>query len=196
MNPDQIDSLSADLNRLSLDNNWPALEAHFFHLTETCADPTTAARIKMIDLDPYITALVQFYNEQYAAISFHAIKAFYYEYDPDDLWKGTLFICDRYSPSRSASDEWSRHSIQKAAGPKLPEFAHLYQELGGFNPENDAQTAVSFYLIARTAAALGKAVAQLPLTRAAICIAHRGQKNITRIYEKPFLPVRGEGVKR
>jgi hypothetical protein len=43
---------------------------------------------------------------------------------------------------------------------------------------------------------LGKAVDKLPLTRAAICIAHRGQKNITRIYEKPFLPVLGEGVKR
>ncbi|MBE0698122.1 MAG: hypothetical protein IH586_14470, partial [Anaerolineaceae bacterium] len=169
MNQDHLHSFYNDLNHLGLENNWPALEQHFFHIAAARSDPNLIDQIKTFDLDPYTAGLIQFLKDQFSEISFHAVKAFYFEYDPTSLWKGTLFICDRYSPLRSANDEWARHWIQKAAGPKLPEFAEWFQQQGGFNHENEAQIGITFYLIARMIAAYGRAIESLPLTRAAIC---------------------------
>jgi hypothetical protein len=185
MTPEQPASLYTDLNRLSLENDWLVLEAHFHQLALDCSGAAIAAEIQACDLQPYTANLIAFLTDRLSEMSFHGIKGLYFEYEPENAWKGTLYVVDRYTPFQANDDRWARQYFQKAIGPKQPQFARLYQQYGGIQAGSASQVAASFFLSARTVAAFGRAVLALPQTRAAVCIGHPGQPVLTRIYERP-----------
>jgi hypothetical protein len=180
-----------DLNHLCQVNDWPELERHFYQLALSCAGAAIADEIQAVDLQPYTAAVARFLNEKLAEMSFHGIKGLLYEYAPAAAWRGTLFVSDRYNPAHAGSEAWARQPFHSAAGPRLPEFARLYQQYAGLDPANASRVAASFYLFARTTAAFGLAVGNAPLTRAAICIGHAGQPLLSRVYEHPSYALNG-----
>lgn len=183
MNWNKIHVLYTELNTLSRRNDWTALEEHFYQFAEKHARTEMANRILSIDLGGYISALNQFLVRECQRLSHHAVRAIYFEYNLDLLWESTLFICDRYNREIAGSEDWAMHWIDKSRGPDLAEFAQVYAQYGGFQNENEKSIGLTFYLVARTVAAFGRAIDPVPTHKMAICIAHHGQRKITRIYE-------------
>jgi hypothetical protein len=178
-----IQNLYSDLNILSLRNDWQALEQHFYQLAEQYAGPELANPIQSIDLTEYTIRLSSFLVTECMRASHHAVKALYWEYDLDNQWNSHLFFCGTYTRLALNSDSWARQWIDCITGPDLTDFAALYRQQGGFHVENDAEVAVTFYLIARTVAAFGRAVQAAPTHKMSICTGHHGQARITRVYE-------------
>lgn len=184
MNPDLLTPHYYEINRLSLENDWDTLEHHFYQLALRVAGSSVASQIQEVDLTAYTSAVARFFKNQLSEMSFHGIKGLFFEFDLENGWRGTLYICDRYNPSHAGNDTWAKKWFQKAAGPRLAEFARLYQELGDLAGVEDSKVTAGLYLIARTIAAVGRAFGEAPLTRASICVGHTGQKHLSRIYER------------
>ncbi len=186
MNFDEGNNLYTVLNTFSRRNDWPNLEPHFYQLACQHAGPELASLIRSVDLTDYTARLQEFLYQECLRLSHHAVRALYFEFDPAHLWDSRLFICDRYTRGAAGDETWASHWIDSVSGPNLPEFARLYQQHGGLNGKNETETAVSFYMIARTVAAYGKAVDSAPTHKMAVCIGHRGQARLTRVLEYPM----------
>lgn len=186
MNSDEVNNLYTDLNTFSRRNDWVNLELHFYQLASQHAGPDLAGLIRSVALDDYTARLHDFLYQECLRLSHHAVRALYFEYDLENHWDSRLFICDRYTRSSAGDETWATHWIDSVSGPNLQEFALLYKQYGGIQAENGKEIALTFYLLARTVAAFGKAVDTVPTHKMAVCIAHRGQKKITRVFEYPL----------
>lgn len=183
MDWDQVRNLYTELNILSLHNDWQSLEQHFYQLAEQHAGSELAKRIQSLDLTGYTIRLSSFLVTECMRASHHAVKALYWEYDLDNQWNSHLFFCDTYTRLNHNSDAWASQWIDCITGPDLKDFAALYRQFGGFHIEDDAEVAVTFYLIARTVEAFGRAVQAAPTHKMSICVGHHDQGRITRVYE-------------
>jgi len=183
MYQDDLILLYNNLNSMCLRRDWPNLERYFHQNAGQCSGPDLANLIQGISLVNYISRLQTFLYEECLRLSHHAVKALYFEYNPNHLWDGRLYICDRYSRASIENEEWSKHWIDSAAGPDMPEFASLYQKPGKSEIGNIQTAGTAFYLFARTTAAFGQAISTIETHKFAVCLGHQGQEKLTRIYE-------------
>ena len=108
--------------------------------------------------------------------------AIYFEYDLDNNWDSTFFICKEYSALEDNDDDWASNWNEDLQGPRLKEFANIY-EIDGFDI-NETAVGSTIYLIARTVISYAKAYQVLSdESSLAVCIAFHDQDPIIRIKE-------------
>jgi len=160
--------------------DWDGLEKSARKRAEKLAGKDAAAAIAKVDLSQYTEQLGELMKDVFESAEEQEAAAVYFEYDMDNSWSGTFFVCQDYAPEEEEDDDWAADYDEEVEGPELGELAELYES--GFDT-NDTERGVNGYLIARTIAAFGRAVHEMPDSEFAVCIGFHDQDRVTRIRE-------------
>ncbi|WP_338754360.1 hypothetical protein [Bacillus sp. FJAT-52991] len=173
---DYLDDIQYDI--FSLDSK--ALEKKYFEICKHTVNKDIAKKIQQVDLNNYIASLTEKFQQTLQHSDIKNIKAIYFEYDIDNKWEGTFFLCPEYISLSEEDDDWASDWIEVIDGSSLPEFSEIYDQYGGF--EEDDEAGVTIYLIVRTILAFMASV-QFFNTDIPVCIAYHDQDPIIRIKE-------------
>ncbi|MCI0571115.1 MAG: hypothetical protein L0Y66_10205 [Myxococcaceae bacterium] len=108
----------------------------------------------------------------------------YFEFDPDDAWEGTFFICPEYCREEEREDEWVCGWLHHVPGPEFEPFARLYVEHGCYK-RGSAASGAALYLIIRTLCACGRAVEDVDFGPRPVCIAFHDADEVLHVRELP-----------
>ncbi|MEI4529357.1 hypothetical protein [Priestia megaterium] len=173
---DYLEEMQVELFQKSFEE----IEAKYYLLCSTIAGDNVAARIRNISLDILQTQLKSSLQEALNIANEQSVEAIYFEYDMENDWESTFFVCDEYSSLSEDDDDWASEWIDEIEGPINKEFAQIYQE-NGFDTTEKAK-AVTLFLVIRTVTALGT-VAQSMKVNVPLCIGFHDQDPIMRIKE-------------
>ena len=159
--------------------DWAGLEEEFCALAENLGGTGTARPIKSLDFDRYQQALSSGLDQAKRMASRLEARAIYLEYDLDNDWESTFFLCKEYRSEAADDDDWACDYVQTIPGPAFPEASAIYDE-NGFD-RTPLATGSTLYLIARTVASFGRVACLAPSGSLPICIAYHDQDPIFRI---------------
>ncbi|EJR57562.1 hypothetical protein IIM_00169 [Bacillus cereus VD107] len=171
---DYLDQMQAEL----LKHSWPEIEAKYYDLCSKLVGKEQAKRIQNINLDLFQSKLKDAFSTSLHIANQNSAEAIYFEYDMDNDWNSTFFICDEYTKLSEEDDDWASDWISEVEGPNLKEFAQIYTENGFDN--NDKALSTTLYLIARTVVTFKKIITTIHIP---ICIGFHDQDPIMRIQE-------------
>ena len=160
--------------------DWTGLEETFRGVAEKLCGPDLAKRIFSLDFVSYQAAISAGLYQAKERASRLPIKAIYFEYNLDNEWDGTFFLCGSYRSETTEDDDWACNYLETVPGPSFSEASSIYNE-SGFDGTDPAKGS-TLYLIARTVAAFGR-VTCLDPWNLPICIAYHDQDPIVRIRE-------------
>ncbi|MCG0050770.1 hypothetical protein [Priestia aryabhattai] len=173
---DYLDEIQIELFQKS----FKEIEAKYYGLCSTIAGDDVATRINNINLDILQTQLKSSLQEVLHIVNEQSGEAIYFEYDMENDWESTFFVCDEYNSLSDEDDDWASDWIDEIQGPINKEFARIYQE-NGFDATEKVK-AVTLFLVVRTVTALGK-VSQSMKVNVPLCIGFHDQDPIMRIKE-------------
>lgn len=173
---DYLEEMQVELFQKSFEE----IEAKYYRLCSTIAGDNIAARIRNISLDIFQTKLKSSLQEALHIVNEQSVEAIYFEYDMDNEWESTFFVCDEYGSLSEGDDDWASEWIGEIEGPINKEFAQIYQE-NGFDATEKAKV-VTLLLVIRTVTALGT-VAESMKVNVPLCIGFHDQDPIMRIKE-------------
>ncbi|PMB03042.1 hypothetical protein CEN49_24275 [Fischerella thermalis CCMEE 5273] len=134
--------------------------------------------IKNIPLEGYISENKVILKSVLESSLIKNAKAIYYEYDLDNSWSSSFFICREYYPMSMEDDDWASDWIHCVDGPSISSFSRIYRSFD----ENDSSAAITLYLIARTRVAFTSAVRGFD-TNIPVCMAYHDEDPIIRVIE-------------
>lgn len=138
-------------------------------------------RIDAVQFDSYyLDHLFGAYCKALKKARKNGAAALYFEYDMDNEWHSTFFVCPTYSSPAVGDDDWACDYLAAVATPGIYNFAKIYGELDGFCT-NDSSTAATLLMIARTAQAVSAVVDRKPDERLTICIGFHDQDPVHRL---------------
>ncbi|MFB8427074.1 hypothetical protein ACFC4S_34595 [Priestia megaterium] len=173
---DCLDELQAEL----FEKSYEEMEAKYYELCSTNVESNEAERIHNINLDTFQMKVKISLEEAVHIVNEQSAKAIYFEYDMDNGWESTFFICNGYSSLIEEDDDWASDWIDEIEGPSNKEFAQIYQE-NGFDATEKARV-ITIFLIVRTLVAFTKAVKNIKVD-IPLCIGFHDQDPIMRIKE-------------
>ncbi|MED4002543.1 hypothetical protein [Priestia aryabhattai] len=173
---DCLEELQAELFEKSCEE----MEAKYYELCSTNVGGNEAERIHNINLDTFQTQVKSSLQEAMHIVNEQSAKAIYFEYDMDNDWESTFFICDGYSSLIEEDDDWASDWIDEIEGPNNKEFAQVYKE-NDFDATEKAK-AITLFLIVRTLVAFGTVAKSMKLN-VPLCIGFHDQDPIMRIKE-------------
>lgn len=165
-------------NRI-LDCDVDAFESHY-RLQCEAHDSAVAARIAKVDLDYYGDRQFDAYCKAIKKAKATQAPAIYFEYDLDNDWKSSFFVCKKYTPPEVGNDDWACHWHSAVPGSCIPEFAQIYDSTDKFCRTPHA-TAITLYLIARTSSAIKRLSMRKPSGIVKLCMAYHDQDPIHRL---------------
>ncbi|MFC5774101.1 hypothetical protein [Ectobacillus antri] len=174
---DYLDEMQSDIVSL----NTVELEQKYFNVCVQISGKDMAEQIKNINTTHYQELLGEAFTKAIKSSLDSETKAIYFEYDMDNNWKGTYYLCTEYYPLSEENDDWACEWEESIAGPCLLEFSNLYDNKGGFN--NSLNIGVTLYLIARTVVVFREIATKFNINLP-LCIAYHDQDPIMRIYEE------------
>ncbi|KAI9134035.1 hypothetical protein [Acaryochloris sp. CCMEE 5410] len=160
-------------------DDWSAFANHYASLCSTY-NAGAASLIRNIDLSPYRDAISSSFALALSEAPKQPCAAIYLEYDLDNGWDSTFFICPQYHPLEAKDDDWAcyfEHSIDAAS---QDDFASIYAQTDHFCNTNEA-TAITLYLIARTTEVINTVIHDHELPSVHICIGFHDQDPIHRL---------------
>lgn len=167
-----------EMKRYIADNDWDGLEKSARKRAEKLAGKEVAQTIADVDLAAYTEQLEDALKEAYERAEEEEAAAVYFEYDMDNQWSGSLYVCADYSPEDDEDDDWASNCDEELEAPDCPALAELYEP--DFDAD-DKDRGTNGYLIARTIAAFGRCVEVMPDAEFAVCIGFHDQDVVTRI---------------
>ncbi len=157
--------------------DWQGLEEKFYFLCSDLSGKEVADKIKEINLLDYEKSLKEGINSALNKGKEKKAKAVYFEYDMDNCWNSTFFICSDYADKTAGDDDWACDYLEDFEGPSMEGFFNdSFMELMGINE-------VNLYLIARTVASFGKVSQGIDTEGLALCMAYHDQDPVMRIFE-------------
>ncbi|MBJ7950017.1 hypothetical protein [Bacillus cereus group sp. N24] len=171
---DYLDQMQAEL----LKHSWLEIEEKYYELCSKLVGKEQAKRIQNINLDLFQSKLKDAFSTSLHIANQNSAEAIYFEYDMDNDWNSTFFICDEYTKLSEEDDDWASDWISEVEGPDLKEFAQIYNENRFDN--NEKALGTTLYLIARTVVTFKKIIATIHIP---ICIGFHDQDPIMRIQE-------------
>jgi hypothetical protein len=102
--------------------------------------------------------------------------AVYFEYDMDDAWKGSFFICRSYQAKEVGDNDWATDWKELIPGPSMPGFAAAFTS---FN-STTADVGKTVLLAARTLACVWEATDPWP-PDTVLCAGFHDQSSLTRL---------------
>lgn len=162
-----------------LTNTWDVFQTHYEGQC-AAANPEVARQIADTELN--------YYNDRHYDAYCKALKkarsadalAIYFEYDIDNDWQSSFFVCKEYADLEVGDDDWACRWLAQVRGSCISKFAGVYNATDKFCRTPEA-TAITLFLIARTAAALKMTVARKPPGTIKICIGFHDQNPIHRL---------------
>jgi hypothetical protein len=173
---DCLDELQAEL----FEKSYEEMEVKYYELCSTNVESNEAERIHNINLDTFQMKVKSSLEEAVHIANEQSAKAIYFEYDMDNDWESTFFICDGYSSLFEEDEDWASDWIEEIEGPSNKEFAQVYKE-NGFDTTEKARV-IALFLIVRTLIAFAKAVKNIKVD-IPLCIGFHDQDPIMRIKE-------------
>jgi uncharacterized protein YndB with AHSA1/START domain len=176
---DYLYELNLDLQ----DKSFNEIENKYYKICAKLSGAGRANKIKQMDDCDYVNELKSALKHAISNANIHpAAKAIYFEYDLDNHWESTFFICNEYYPQEEEDEEWACDWEINFDGPSFLPFSELY-EMDGFD-EDDSAMGSTMYLVARTVLALARAYDELSVKATVpVCIAFHDQDPIYRIQE-------------
>ena len=162
------------------DGDWAALEEEYEALARKLAGDKCAQSVSDLDFSSYIEGLEEALSEAVSLAKSVNAKAIHFEYDLDNDWESTFYVCSDYSPESEEDDDWASDYEDDISGPTFPQASDIYRE-NGFDT-SEAACGVTLYLIARTLSAFGEILEEFPLD-IAICAGFQDQDPLMRLQE-------------
>jgi len=167
---DQLDELQLQLRTYPLSR----IEEYYYMRCCDVAGNTLGNRIKSLSLEEYKKQLKKGIKDSLTRIQNGVGRAIYFEYDMDDNWQGSFYLCTEYVPNE---DEWACEWEDVLEGPSLSDFGELIMHYG-FD-KDETSVAVTMYLIARTVCAFSDVVSSVKeANRVPIAIGYHDQDDI------------------
>jgi hypothetical protein len=177
-----------DIQNLLYVKEFDKIEEKYLSLCSELAGIETAKAIASVDISCYQEKLAfqlenivnEYLVNQTDSDNSDIIKAVYFEYDPDNDWSSSFFLCLDYLPLDEEDDDWACDWEVCLDGPNIPDFTNLNIE------EHFLRTKKSLgkvtYAHARVIAAFARACNQVscPIP---ICIGYHDQSTVTRIFK-------------
>ena len=160
--------------------DWGGLESRYEEVARSLAGCEQASKISRVNLSDYEESLrhgLSLALERARELSANAV---YFEYDLDNNWAGTFFICRDYEAREAGDEEWACKWVGEVGGVEWPALGSLYA------PEFDATKrarGTNAYLIARTVAAFGRCAGKVESVGVTICMGFHDQYPIMRVSE-------------
>jgi hypothetical protein len=184
MNDDEdIFEYLAEMRAYVAQRRWIELEDAYRRVCEHLAGPQQASRIASLDFQSYQAALQSALAEAPMHLADSNAQALYFEYDLDNRWDSAFFRCPQYNAEHVDDEDWSCDWDDHWPGPSFEEASSLYLE-NHFDRTRVAKGS-TLYLVARTVAAFGRALDQVPLDPLAVCIGFHDQTPVFRVREAP-----------
>ena len=178
-----IFELLAEMRPYVTQARWSELEDAYRRVCERLAGPQQASRIAALDFQTYQAALRSALAEAPRHLAESRAQALYFEYDLDNRWESAFFVCAGYNAEHVGDDDWICDWVADWRGPSFEEASQLYVE-NHFDRTPVAQGS-TLYLVARTVAAFGRSLDQVPLDALAVCIGFHDQDPVMRVREAP-----------
>ena len=173
----------AEMRPYVTQRRWSELEDAYRRVCENMAGPQQASRIAALDFQTYQAALQSALAEAPLHLAQSNAQALYFEYDLDNRWESGFFACAEYNAEHVGDDDWVCDWVADWRGPSFEEASKLYVE-NHFDRTPVAQGS-TLYLVARTVAAFGRSLDQVPLDAHAVCIGFHDQDPVMRVREAP-----------
>lgn len=170
---DQLDELHIQLR------TYPLSQIEEYYYTRCCevAGEDVGHTIKNLSLDEYEKQLKEGLQHSLTRIQSGEGCAIYFEYDMDNNWQSSFYLCTEYVPNE---DEWACEWEDVLEGPSLSNFGEIIMHYG-FD-KNETSVAVTMYLIARTVCAFSDVVNSVKeAKRVPIAISYHDQDGIYHI---------------
>jgi len=146
--------------------DWAGLDGHFRRFAERTCGPHVADAIAAVDLGDYRRALADALRRAADAAAAHRAAVIAYLHRPHEQWTGAFCVYDGAAPDGEPGRLDT--CVAEVPGPPCADLARLFLEHG------DTLNAVALYLAARTVAALGRCLEDVPLPDTAVCVAFEG----------------------
>ncbi len=176
----RIEDQLEEMRSYIANNDWDGLEKNARKRAEKLAGKELAAAVAKVDLSKYTEQLEDVMKDAFESAEQQEASAVYFEYDMDNQWSGTFFVCPDYSPEDDEDDDWAADYDEEFEGPENADLTELYES--GFDTD-DRERGLNGYLIARTVATFGRCVEEMPDSEFAVCIGFHDQDLVTRIRE-------------
>lgn len=163
--------------------DWDGLEEDFCLRATVSASEAVAHQISRVPLVQYVKRMRSLIKRAYHKAARSSCQAIYFEFDMDNEWYSTIFVCQDYNPERKKDDEWACDYCDEMVAPTLPKFGVIYSNHVCGQDGEGATDAVESLLIASTVAAIGRAASGLDLKGVALCVGYHGQDIVFRIRE-------------
>jgi hypothetical protein len=140
----------------------------------------SARRIASTDFNYYNERQYDAYCKALKKVRTADARAIYFEYDIDNSWRSSFYVCKEYAELEVGDDDWACRWVSQVRGCGIPEFTEIYNTTDTFCATPEA-TAITLYLIARTTAALKATVIRKSPGTIKICIGFHDQDPIHRL---------------
>jgi len=171
-----------DLGGTAKQRHAEALERIAEEWANELAGPEQTRRIASVSLAEYERSLRQAVVEAFEAAAEHNTKAVYFEFDLDNDWASSFFLCTEYSPLSAGDDDWACEFHHALLGPDLAAFSEIYHE--NHFDRTEVAKGSTLFLVARTVASFVRAIEGVDIPPAtAVCVAFHDQDPIMRIHE-------------
>lgn len=160
-------------------NQWDAFESHYQSLCAS-ADSEMARCIAGTDLSYYNDRQFDAYCKALKKARSVEARAIYFEYDLDNDWQSSFYICKEYAELEAADDDWACRWVSQVRGSCIPAFTKIYSRTDKFG-QTPLAIAITLFLIARTTAALRATVARKSPGTIRICLGFHDQDPIHRL---------------
>ena len=171
---DYIEQMSPYLDA----KDWGGLESRYEEVARSLAGVEEASEISEVDLSEYEESLCRGLSLALARARELSAEAVYFEYDLDNNWAGTFFICRGYNAKEAGDESRAWKWVGEVEGKGLPAFGSLYA--AEFDATKRAR-GTNAYLIARTVAAFGRCAEKVEGGGVAVCIGFHDQYPIMRV---------------
>jgi hypothetical protein len=156
--------------------DWSGLDTYFRRFAERNCGREVADAIAAIDLADYGRTLGDALRRAVGASADRAALIAYL-HRPHEQWTGAFCV---YAPAGAASDGDRQRlgaCVAEVPGPPCADLARLFHDHG------DTLNAVALYLVARTVAALGRCLEDVPRPDIAVCMAFEGDGGLLWLRE-------------
>lgn len=166
-------------------SKWDAMEADYRRRAVAAVGEKVAGQIARVSLTTYGRRAGAMMRKALAEAAKTNAPAVYFHFDMLNDWAGDALVCNDYKPESDGDDDWASKVRKRIPGELTQRaFGDVYTERCASSTGRKAD-AVESYLIVRTLAAIGRAVAGADCKGVAMCAAYHDQDLVFRLYEPP-----------
>lgn len=162
--------------------DWPGLDGHFRRFAAHTCGAKVADAIAAVDLAEYRRDLADALQLALHAAAEERASVIAYLHRPHEDWSGAFCVYQRSPISPEGDQRRMGTCVAEVPGPPCTDLARIFFAHG------DTLNTVALYLVARTVAALGRCLDELPSDDITLCLAVEGDGGLLWLREAAPAP--------